>query len=108
MKPIILVLILVSFLSGCSRQEPALNANIEDQLVNLYAELIVLNEQSKLDTMNVDLISYNHNVERLLTSYGFTKEQFYSQIEQQLQTPESFRQFYDTLRTRLEQRRTMK
>ncbi|MBM4159553.1 MAG: hypothetical protein FJ217_00490 [Ignavibacteria bacterium] len=106
MKRLALLLPVLSLLLGACRESQTPTDLREDELISVYAELLVMHEQFKASSSPIDSAEYNRRVEQVLISHGFTKEEFYSHIEAQLQSADKFRRFHEKLNAKLEQRKS--
>ncbi len=99
-----LLALLVLALAGCRESQPTADPR-EDELMSVYAEMLVLNEQFKATASPIDTAEYRRKIEQLLSSHRFSKEEFYSAIDSQFRSAEKSRRFHEKLSARLEQRK---
>jgi len=105
MRLILPFLVCISiFLTDCSRQRPT--PDVDEQLVNAYADLLILNEQYKPNAFPRDSTSYQKQVMELLSSYGLERDQLYDHMADQVRSMEEARAFFERLHAILEQRKT--
>lgn len=105
LKSLLISFVFLSLLSACERDQSAPSTN-DDQLLETYADLLVLNEQFKSSSSTMDSTHYAAQFQQILATRGITQEQFRNQVMAQLGSPQKFRQFYDKLYAKIEQRRT--
>jgi len=80
----------VFFLSSCENGKEKKPTAQEQKLVQTYAALSLLNE-SFPPTMNPDSTKlYRQQVDSILAAHGFTKEEFQSDFENLIKSPERF------------------
>ena len=75
------------------------------RVADAYAALMLLHEQYRSQDRDRDSLLYHRQVQSLLDSTGFSREEFSAAVERQLRTLESSRLFYERLHTALELRR---
>ena len=97
----LLFLVSVMFL-GC-KQEPS--APIDNQLADLYTELVLLSEEYKLPSSRVSPEQYQQKIQEILQKYKTTKEQFTAEIQALSNNQDTFRQFYESVRRKLQDRK---
>ncbi|MBI3786940.1 MAG: hypothetical protein HY276_01680 [Ignavibacteriales bacterium] len=104
-KSLLILFFFLSLLTACGRKQSAPSTN-DDQLLETYADLLVLNEQFKSSSSTMDSTRYASQFQQILDAHSMTQEQFRNQVMAQLESPQKFRQFYDKLYAKIEQRRT--
>ncbi|MBI3587041.1 MAG: hypothetical protein HY088_07930 [Ignavibacteriales bacterium] len=104
-KSLLIPFLFLALFGGCGKNQSAPFIN-DDELVETYADLLVLNEQFKSPSSTMDSTQYATEFQHILAKRGMTTEQFRNQIVLQLESPQQFRQFYDKLYNTIEQKRT--
>ena len=87
---------------GC-KQESSVSVNGE--LVDLYVELVLLNEEYKLPSSGLSQEQYQQKIRETLQKHNTTREQFTTEIQALSNNRETFRQFYDSVSKRLQEHR---
>ncbi len=102
---LVIVLSCWSMAAGCGPSSTNSSGETE-KIADAYAGLMLLHEQYRLPDPGRDSLLYHRQVQSLLDSAGFTREEFSAAVERQLRTLESSRQFYERLYTALELRKS--
>ncbi|MBF8247918.1 MAG: hypothetical protein HW374_718 [Bacteroidetes bacterium] len=81
-------------LSACD-SPPAGDKNADNDLVMLYARLLLLNEEYKTSLPTMTLDEFHRKSEEILAAQKTNKEEFIARVQAVSNDPESFRLFYD-------------
>lgn len=100
-----LLFALIALQFGCSRQQKDL-APADEKLVSMYAELLILNEELKSPRPTIDSTVYQSQVQSILSTNGFTKEEFSGRMIALAQSQEVFSQFQTKVHAELERRKS--
>ena len=87
---------------GCKQET---SPSVNGQLVDLYAELILLSEEYKLPSSGLSQEQYQRKIRETLKKHNTTREQFTAEIQALSNNRETFRQFYESVSKRLQERR---
>ena len=82
--------LLVCLLPACKNGKDGKPTAHEQNLVQTYAALALLNESFPPTTNPDSTKLYRHQVDSILTAHGFTKEEFQSDFENLIKSPERF------------------
>lgn len=89
---------------GCSRQQHDLTP-ADEKLVPMSAELLMLSEELKSPRPTLDSVSYQKEVQSILSRNGLTTEEFSNRLKALAQSQEVFSQFQTKVHNDLEHRK---
>jgi len=99
-----LMLASLLFLAGCTTPGPYEPSEREEQLLKAYASLIVHQEQFGITADPDSVALYQLQTDSILASYGLDREEFRTEFEDLINSPERFEPLFQKIYSDLQQR----
>lgn len=100
----LLVSVVLTLMCGCAQRKENLTSD-DEKLVPVYAGILLLSEEFKASASQPDSVSYQSQVDSILSHNRLTRELFLNKIQILAQSPLAYQQFAEKVRKDLEHRK---
>lgn len=95
---------LIAILCSCENGEASKPTKHEEQVLQTYISLVVLNESFPPTTNQDSTVLYRHRVDSILTASGFTQEEFQKEFQEIVSSPDRFQPLMQEMVETIQQR----